>query len=277
MTTPKGRDTRDRIVRAAAALMYERGVARTSTEDVCTAAGVSSSQLYHYFADKRALTHAVIEHQTAVVLGMQEPMLARLDSLDAVRAWADTIVAAQRAQHYRGCPLGSLAGELADHDKDARSELARSYQRWQRAIRDGLATMVQNGELRGDVDVEAARLERIVVRLDDVELEVLAAALRRELRRLGLQALDLGGLHLHDLEDQLILGQLAGGYLLLAEDIAAVLADAELDAVGVGSVHQGGECDCLPARRSPSGPDRRRSSSDGRRRSGCRPGGRQFG
>lgn len=154
MTTPKGRDTRDRIVRAAAALMYERGVARTSTEDVCTAAGVSSSQLYHYFADKRALTHAVIEHQTAVVLGMQEPMLARLDSLDAVRAWADTIVAAQRAQHYRGCPLGSLAGELADHDKDARSELARSYQRWQRAIRDGLATMVQNGELRGDVDVE---------------------------------------------------------------------------------------------------------------------------
>ena len=75
-------------MRAAAALMYERGVARTSTEDVCAAAGVSSSQLYHYFADKRALTHAVIEHQTAVVLGMQEPMLARLDSLDAVRAAA---------------------------------------------------------------------------------------------------------------------------------------------------------------------------------------------
>ncbi len=38
----------------AADLMQQRGVARTTVEDIQEAAGISSSQLYHYFADKGA-------------------------------------------------------------------------------------------------------------------------------------------------------------------------------------------------------------------------------
>ena len=74
---------------AAATLMCSRGVAATSTEDVQVAANVSSSQIYHYFGDKRSLTRAVIEYQTDAILGSQEPLLARLDDLDALRAWAE--------------------------------------------------------------------------------------------------------------------------------------------------------------------------------------------
>jgi AcrR family transcriptional regulator len=43
--------------------MYEHGVAGTTTEDILQAAGVSNSQLYHYFADKAELTRAVIAYQ----------------------------------------------------------------------------------------------------------------------------------------------------------------------------------------------------------------------
>ena len=53
--TPKGERTRARIVGAAAGLIYERGVAGTTLEDVRAAAEVSGSQLYHYFADKDEL------------------------------------------------------------------------------------------------------------------------------------------------------------------------------------------------------------------------------
>ncbi|MBS1890316.1 MAG: helix-turn-helix transcriptional regulator, partial [Actinobacteria bacterium] len=62
--TKKGAETRGRIVTAAAELIFERGVAGTGMEDIKEAAGVSSSQLYHYFADKPALVHAVIAHQS---------------------------------------------------------------------------------------------------------------------------------------------------------------------------------------------------------------------
>src|SRR5258707_10729504 len=78
--TAKGRATRGRIVDTAAQLMFERGVGGTSIEDVLLAAGVSASQLYHYFDDKQALVRAVIAHQTDRMLALQAPALDALDS-----------------------------------------------------------------------------------------------------------------------------------------------------------------------------------------------------
>ena len=59
--TRRGRETRERIVAAAAELIFERGVAETTLEDIRAAAGVSGSQVYHYFEDKQALVRAVID------------------------------------------------------------------------------------------------------------------------------------------------------------------------------------------------------------------------
>ncbi|GAS94364.1 transcriptional regulator [Mycolicibacterium canariasense] len=155
MTTPKGRATRDRIVATAAALMYERGVAGTSTEDVQAAAGVSASQLYHYFADKRSLTRAVIDYQADAILGFQESMLARVDSLDGLRNWAAAIVDIQRSNGFRGgCPLASLGSELAESDSAAREDVEAGYQRWQAAIRSGLAAIRDRGGLVDSADID---------------------------------------------------------------------------------------------------------------------------
>lgn len=146
--TAKGRATRARVVTTAAGLMYERGVAGTSLDDVKAAAGVSSSQLYHYFADKRALVSAVIGHQTEAVLAGQEPHLAKLDSVAALRAWRDVLIGFRRALRCEGgCPIGSLASELADADERARAALAVGFRRWEAGIRDGLRAMQLRGEL----------------------------------------------------------------------------------------------------------------------------------
>ncbi len=158
MTTPKGRATRERIVAAAASLMYVKGVAGTSLDDVRAEAGVSMSQIYHYFADKRVLTRAVIEYQSNLVLDIQERFLGGLDSLEALRAWGDFVVGVQREQGCaHGCPLGSLAGELSVSagDDPARADLANAYSRWRCIIRDGLTNMRARGELRPDADVDA--------------------------------------------------------------------------------------------------------------------------
>src|SRR6201992_1707190 len=109
-STRKGRETRERIVAAAADLMFRGGVAGTSTPAVRDAAGVSSSQIYHYFADKDALTRAVIAQQTGTILANQTALRGRLDSFAALRAWRDVMVGVQRDLGYvGGCPLGSLS------------------------------------------------------------------------------------------------------------------------------------------------------------------------
>src|SRR3978361_1461259 len=100
--TRKGEETRERIVSAAAGVIFERGVAGTSIEDVKDAAGGSSSQLYHYFADKQALVHAVIAHQSDAVSVAQEPLLGKLDSIDALRAWRDQAGGTANDHRWRG-------------------------------------------------------------------------------------------------------------------------------------------------------------------------------
>jgi TetR/AcrR family transcriptional repressor of nem operon len=154
--TPKGRATRERIVAAAAELMYRQGVAVTSIDEVKTAAEVSSSQLYHYFADKQALVGAVVVHQTERVLDVQEPLLAALDSLASLHAWRDAVIALQlRFGTEGGCPLGSLAGELSEGDPAHRSALAAGFDRWETGIRAGLQRMCDRGELRAGADPAA--------------------------------------------------------------------------------------------------------------------------
>lgn len=151
--TRKGQATRARIVDAATRLMIGTSVAGTRTDDVREAAGVSASQIYHYFEDKPALVRAVIGHATDLVLEAQQPVLGRLDSMPALRAWRDHVVGLQRAHDCAGgCPLGSLAGELAESGDPAREELATGFARWETALREGLATMRERGELRAEAD-----------------------------------------------------------------------------------------------------------------------------
>ena len=139
--------------------MYERGVTNTSTEDVLKAAEVSNSQLYHYFADKDDLTRAVIAHQIERVLSGQETVLAGLDSFAALQGWRDMLVSvASRRGGRGGCPIGSLASELADRDEGARQALAVGFARWEAAIRDGLSAMRDRGELRAEADPEQLAL-----------------------------------------------------------------------------------------------------------------------
>ena len=127
--TRKGEQTRQRIVAAAADLILEQGVAGTTLDDVRAEAGVSSSQIYHYFADKEALVRAVVDYRAQTVVGeIHEPMLAAIEGIDGLRAWRDKIVSIQRRRGLPGgCPLGSLGSELAELDHVARDDVAAGW------------------------------------------------------------------------------------------------------------------------------------------------------
>src|ERR1700726_4901295 len=91
--TDQGRETKARIVAAAAALIGARGVAGTSLDDIRAATSSSKSQLYHYFGDKHGLVQAVIDHQSAVVLGAQAAALGAVEDWGGLERWAHGMVA----------------------------------------------------------------------------------------------------------------------------------------------------------------------------------------
>jgi len=148
--TPKGLRTRQRVVEKAAALIHERGVAGTTLEDVKTVAGVSGSQMYHYFPNKDLLVQAVIDYQADTIVKHQGDAL---HSANGVEAWRNMVItAANHTQAKGGCPLGSLVGQCAENDPDARALIAAGFDRWAAAIGDGLRTLRDEGKLPSGID-----------------------------------------------------------------------------------------------------------------------------
>jgi len=148
--TPKGARTRARIVEEAAALIHERGVASTTLEDVKVAAEVSGSQMYHYFPDKNELVQAVIDYQADAIVNNQGQLLR---SANGVEAWRKMVISeAKRTKAKGGCPLGSLGGQLAECDPEARVLIAAGFDQWAAAISDGLRSLDADGKLPSGID-----------------------------------------------------------------------------------------------------------------------------
>jgi AcrR family transcriptional regulator len=125
-------------------------------DDVMEASGTSKSQLYHYFADKDALVREVIAFQTHRILQTNAAHLDCLDSFEALRLWRDVLVAANRAEGgLGGCPIGSLANELATQSEEARNLLVESFAAWSRVIETGLVRMKERGQIVASADTEA--------------------------------------------------------------------------------------------------------------------------
>jgi AcrR family transcriptional regulator len=151
--TARGRATRERIVQAAAELVAENGVAGTSLDDVRERARASKSQLYLYFAGRDDLLRAVAGATCDAVLDIQAEALAEFDSLAGIERYLDATVALQEERQARGgCPIGSLAGQLAERDEDARAILVDGLGRWEDGLRTGLETMAARGELQPEAD-----------------------------------------------------------------------------------------------------------------------------
>ena len=155
--TRKGQETRRRILSTAADLILKHGVAGTQIEDVRTAAGVSGSQMTHYFRDKHTLVQEVIAWQAENTLAdHRHPALGQLDSFQAWHRWAEMIVERQTGRGFQGgCEFGSLAGQLVESEPDLRPDLAAGYEQWLDLFRQGLRLMRDRGDLVPAADPDA--------------------------------------------------------------------------------------------------------------------------
>lgn len=145
--TAKGRATRERILQSAAAVILAEGITGLNLKKVREAAGVSGSQLTHYFVDKPALIRAVIGRQIEVVLDFHhQPKLGKLDTFDDFEAWIAANVSYLRRIGYVGTPTyHALAGQLAKSDEATRATLAAGYWRWIDLIEQSIQRMKDRG------------------------------------------------------------------------------------------------------------------------------------
>ena len=131
------------ILEAAKTCFAEQGFHQTSTAQICTAAGISAGNLFHYFASKKAIIAAIVEEdlqQTQIfvaALREQENLVTALD------AFFDVVldVASDPAQTSLALEIAAEAG------RDA--EIGVLYRLSTRVMREELEYLVSLGMERG--------------------------------------------------------------------------------------------------------------------------------
>lgn len=152
--TARGAKTRSRIIASAADLMRVRGVGGTTLDDVVVASNVSKSQLYRHFEDKLALVRAVIEFVGDRTIAVERERLSKVMTFAGLWRWRDALVQNNALQEGKyGCPLGSLANEVADQDSIARKKLHDLFSTWEELFEDLLRRFQKADLIPQDADI----------------------------------------------------------------------------------------------------------------------------
>ncbi|MGW5128550.1 TetR/AcrR family transcriptional regulator [Streptomyces sp. NPDC004069] len=132
---------RRHIINAATELFAAKGFERTTTAEICRAAGMSAGNLFHYFPNKRAIFHAVFEEdehdgttkaeRLAATRTADDPWTALLDVVDLLAAPATeplvpALVMEAMIQAYRDPELEALLSRDNDEERSTIVTLLRN-------------------------------------------------------------------------------------------------------------------------------------------------------
>ncbi|WP_198679321.1 TetR/AcrR family transcriptional regulator [Thermomonospora amylolytica] len=140
------RQRRRQIIEAAVALFATKGLAKTTTAEICRAAGMSSGNLFHYFPSKQAIFYGMFELDRDEWDAALESALADPDPWAALMRVVDRIAA--EAAH----PLmpGLIVEILAQAHRDP--ELARLVAEADQRLFRGIAAIIERMRDQGLAD-----------------------------------------------------------------------------------------------------------------------------
>ena len=106
--------TRARILESAATVFRRQGYHATGVDKVMEEAGLTAGGFYAHFASKDALLAEALEHYATKNTGKFEGGQKDASDREQVKAIVDRYLTASHRRHpERGCPLPSLAAEVA--------------------------------------------------------------------------------------------------------------------------------------------------------------------
>jgi AcrR family transcriptional regulator len=120
-------ESRRRLIESAATLFYERGIQRTSMDDVVAEAGLTKPTLYRHFRSKDELVATVVEFRSANWARAIEVRIAKASTpnrrLMAVFDFLEEFIA---SRNFRGCALVNVSIEVLNPSDPGRKIVCRN-------------------------------------------------------------------------------------------------------------------------------------------------------
>lgn len=155
----KGQATRERIVRETAPLLNRTGFLSTPLADILQTIGMEKGGFYHHFACKEDLAVEAFVHATEEVgARFAEAMQDQVGAVTKMRAMLEVYRSLKTGKFLEGggCPILNAAVESDDTNARLRDAARLAVDRWRGVIHSVLRTGIAAGEIRNDVDPDAA-------------------------------------------------------------------------------------------------------------------------
>ena len=156
---PKGQQTRERLLAATAKLLTEKGYSGTRLADVAKLAELKAPAIYYYYDSREALIEDVVRRGQQSAQQHVESVLAKLPDgtpfIDRIRCAVEGhLRVVLDLSDFTTAAIRNM-GQLPEAMRRQIRSDHRSYgELWQKLFVDAQ----ENGEIRSDVDVTAARL-----------------------------------------------------------------------------------------------------------------------
>jgi len=142
--------TRDKLIVAGIRALHGGGYAASGIKEILDAASVPKGSFYNHFESKEAFGGEVVDAYFAAGLPeikrrLGDPSVPPLERLEAY--FADRTVAFREGGFMRGCLMGNLSGEVADHSETIRNRLARHFDTWGKVLADCIAEAQASGSI----------------------------------------------------------------------------------------------------------------------------------
>jgi AcrR family transcriptional regulator len=174
--SPRGAETKLRIIRAAADLFHRQGARATSPDQVIEASGTGKGQFYHYFKNKEALVHEVLLHYLDSIESGTAAVNYDITSWDDLERWLAAHVELQKSfRMTRGCPFGTIGNEVTENDDLIRADMNLIFE----VVRNKLTAFFSREKGAGRLAKEANEKQLAELCLATVQGAMLLGKVRR--------------------------------------------------------------------------------------------------
>jgi TetR/AcrR family transcriptional regulator, transcriptional repressor for nem operon len=143
---------REKIVETAVVEFHRHGFAACSVDTITKAAGVPKGSFYNHFKSKEALAAEAVKRYAATA-AWGDPVDPDLSPLDALRrrfeVMRDVFV---DFGYTRGCLIGNMGEEAADHSEVIRAQVLESLGGWTNGIVESIRAAQAEGRVADSLD-----------------------------------------------------------------------------------------------------------------------------
>jgi TetR/AcrR family transcriptional repressor of nem operon len=145
-----GEGTRERIIKAGAAVMHRKGFLGAGLQEMLEAAGAPRGSFYHYFKSKEDFALAVVDHYQANLTERSRALLEDKGVSPLVRL--RNYFERYRANFLEtgctlGCPIGNLSQEMGDLSEPLQGRLDGCMS----AMTDIFGKLIAEGQATGEI------------------------------------------------------------------------------------------------------------------------------